>query len=174
MGIAMSRMIKPLVLLPILAALALGTTQIHAADSSEVKKCLSLPDCVIMDGESGGGEESQDEGTETDWEPYAKKMLRRIRQNWNPPEAARRGTPGQAKVRFYVEPNGELACVEIKEFEGPPEFAAAAQAAVCKSTPFKPFPEAIGRAGPEGVTITFFFNTKDHGSGFSFGINPKD
>jgi TonB family protein len=174
MGIAMSRLIKPLVLFPVLAALALGNTQIYAADSSEVEKCLSLPDCTIMDGESGGREESQDESAESDWEPYAKKMLRKIRRNWIPPDAARKGRAGQAKIRFYIEPGGELACVEIKEFEGPPEFAAAAQAAVCKSTPFKPFPTASGSSSPEGVTITFFYNMKDHGSGFSFGISPKE
>ena len=132
----MSRLLKPPVLLSLLTALVLGTTQNYAVGSQEAVDCISMPSCASFDAASAEAE-SKEEETEFNWEPYAKKMLKKIRRNWIPPVAARKGTPGQAKVRFYIEPEGGLACINIVGFEGPPEFAAAAQAAVCKSTPFE-------------------------------------
>lgn len=169
----MSRPLNPLVLLSLSTALALGTTPNDAAGSQKAVDCISLPSCESADAASAEAE-SKEEEAEFNWKPYAKKMLRKIRRNWIPPAAARKGTPGKAKVRFHIEPEGGLACIDIVGFEGPPEFAAAAQAAVCRSTPFKPFPVASGSPGPEGVTITFLYNMKKHGPGFSFGISSKE
>jgi len=94
-----------------------------------------------------------------DWGPYAAKMLRAIRRNWQIPEIARLGVSGVVRIRFFIERNGEVTGLTITDESGKPPMDFAARDAIADSSPFDPLPADLAGVDREGVTITFFYNT---------------
>lgn len=95
-----------------------------------------------------------------DWGPYARAMLAKIRRNWLIPELARLGVTGIVKVRYYIQPDGTVSGLQIMDESGKPPMDFAARDAIARSSPFAPLPKDLGDGHAEGVTITFFYNTK--------------
>ncbi|MEE4273275.1 MAG: TonB family protein [Thermoanaerobaculales bacterium] len=93
-----------------------------------------------------------------DWGPYAKSMLAKVRRHWRIPEIARMGVEGVVKVRFYIELDGTITGVRIMDESGKPPMDFAARDAIADCLNFDPLPAGLGLNGPEGVTITFFYN----------------
>jgi TonB family protein len=93
-----------------------------------------------------------------DWGPYAKSMLAKVRRHWQIPEIARMGVEGIVKVRFYIELDGTITGVRILDESGKPPMDFAARDAIADCINFEPLPAGLGLDGPEGVTITFFYN----------------
>ena len=94
-----------------------------------------------------------------DWGPYAKMMLAKIRRNWNIPTLARMGVPGRVRIRFFIESDGTVTGMQILDESGKPPMDFAARDAIGLSSPFNPLPPEL-RSDREGVTITFFYNSK--------------
>lgn len=94
-----------------------------------------------------------------DWGPYAKIMLAKIRRHWNIPTLARMGVPGRVRIRFFIESDGTVTGLQILDESGKPPMDFAARDAIALSSPFRPLPPEL-RSDREGVTITFFYNTK--------------
>jgi protein TonB len=95
-----------------------------------------------------------------DWGPYAKKMLRKIRMNWQIPEIARLGVDGVVKIRFFIERNGAVTGLQILDESGKPPMDFAARDAIGDSSPFDPLPGDLTGVEREGITITFYYNTR--------------
>lgn len=95
-----------------------------------------------------------------DWGPYARAMLAKIRRNWLIPELARLGVTGVVKIRFYIQPDGTVTGLQILDESGKPPMDFAARDAIAHSSPFAPLPADLGATSGEGVTITFFYNTR--------------
>lgn len=93
-----------------------------------------------------------------DWGPYAKSMLAKVRRHWRIPEIAMMGVDGIVKVRFYIELDGTVTGVRIMDESGKPPMDFAARDAIADCINFDPLPAGLGVNGPEGVTITFFYN----------------
>jgi len=95
-----------------------------------------------------------------DWGPYAAAMLRKIRRNWEIPEIARLGVSGVVKIRFYIEKDGSVSGLRIVDESGKPPMDFAARDAIAHASPFKPLPSDLTGVDREGVTITFYYNTR--------------
>jgi TonB family protein len=95
-----------------------------------------------------------------DWGPYAAEMLRRIRYHWAIPEVAEMGVPGVVRIHFFIERDGRVTGVEIERESGHPPMDFAARDAILNASPLPPLPADLGGTFHEGVTITFYYNTK--------------
>ncbi|MGD1147778.1 MAG: energy transducer TonB [Thermoanaerobaculaceae bacterium] len=95
-----------------------------------------------------------------DWGPYAAEMLRRIRYHWDIPEVAQMGVPGVVRVRFFIERDGRVTGLEILSESGHPPMDFAARDAILNASPLPPLPDDLGGVFHEGVTITFYYNTR--------------
>ncbi len=95
-----------------------------------------------------------------DWGPYAAEMLRRIRYHWDIPEIAEMGVPGVVRIHFFIERDGRVTGVEIQRESGRPPMDFAARDAILNASPLPPLPDDLGGVFHEGVTITFYYNTK--------------
>jgi TonB family protein len=95
-----------------------------------------------------------------DWGPYAAEMLRRIRYHWDIPEIAEMGVPGVVRIHFYIERDGRVTGLEIERVSGHPPLDFAARDAILNASPLPPLPEDLGGTFHEGVTITFYYNTR--------------
>jgi len=97
-----------------------------------------------------------------DWGPYAKRMLARIRREWyaRMPDIARLGVPGVVRIRFFIERNGEVTGLQITSESGKPPMDLAARDAIAASSAFDPLPSDLTGIEREGVTITFFYNSR--------------
>jgi len=95
-----------------------------------------------------------------DWGPYAKKMLAKIRAHWRIPEIAQLGVPGVVRIRFYIERDGTMTSLAILNESGKPPMDFAARDAIGGAAPFDPLPSDLTGVDREGVTITFFYNTR--------------
>ena len=95
-----------------------------------------------------------------DWGPYAAAMLRKIRRNWEIPEIARLGVSGVVTIRFYIERDGSVSGLRIVSESGKPPMDFAARDAIANSSPFDPLPTDLTGVDREGVTITFYYNTR--------------
>ena len=142
--------------LAVLTGASLLLTSCNTAERGE-NACLKIPRCPESNlQDRGTGDRSAQ--VDFDWEAYAKQMLKKIRRNWVIPEAALFGAAGSAKVRFMIEPTGQLACVGVLDLDGDQDLALEAKNAVCRSAPFDPLPVDRIEEGEEGVTITFYYN----------------
>jgi protein TonB len=95
-----------------------------------------------------------------DWGPYAKAMLAKIRRHWRIPEIARLGVEGVVRIRFFIERDGTVTGLQIMSESGKPPMDFAARDAISDSSPFDPLPSDLTGVDREGVTITFFYNTR--------------
>jgi len=95
-----------------------------------------------------------------DWGPYAAAMLRKIRANWRIPEIARLGVEGVVKIRFFIERDGTVTSLRIVDESGKPPMDFAARDAIAVSSAFRPLPADLTGVEREGVTITFYYNTR--------------
>jgi len=95
-----------------------------------------------------------------EWGPYAREMLRRIRYHWIIPEIAQLGVAGVTRVHFFIERNGTVSGAEILWESGHPPMDFAARDAILNASPLPPLPEDLTGVDREGVTITFYYNTK--------------
>jgi len=95
-----------------------------------------------------------------DWGPYAKKMLAKIRAHWRIPEIAQLGVPGVVRIRFFIERDGTMTGLAILNESGKPPMDFAARDAIGGASPFDPLPSDLTGVDREGVTITFFYNTR--------------
>ncbi len=95
-----------------------------------------------------------------DWGPYAKKMLAKIRAHWRIPEIAQLGVQGVVRIRFYIERDGTMTGLAILNESGKPPMDFAARDAIGGAAPFDPLPSDLAGVDREGVTITFFYNTR--------------
>jgi len=100
-----------------------------------------------------------------DWGPYAKLMLAKIRRNWRIPEIAQLGVAGRVRIRFFIESDGSVTGLRITDESGKPPMDFAARDAIADSSPFNPLPPDLAGVTREGVTITFFYNSKPHRKG---------
>jgi TonB family protein len=98
-----------------------------------------------------------------EWGPYAAKMLRAIRRNWQIPEIARLGVSGVVRIRFFIERSGEVTGLVITDESGRPPMDFAARDAIVDSSPFDPLPGDLIGVDREGVTITFYYNARPPG-----------
>jgi protein TonB len=98
-----------------------------------------------------------------EWGPYAAKMLRAIRRNWQIPEIARLGVSGVVRIRFFIERSGEVTGLVITDESGRPPMDFAARDAIVDSSPFDPLPADLIGVDREGVTITFYYNARPPG-----------
>ena len=98
-----------------------------------------------------------------EWGPYAAKMLRAIRRNWQIPEIARLGVSGVVRIRFFIERSGEVTGLVITDESGRPPMDFAARDAIADSSPFDPLPADLIGVEREGVTITFYYNARPPG-----------
>ena len=69
------------------------------------------------------------------------------------------GVSGIVKVRFYIETDGTITGVRIIDESGKPPMDFAARDAIADCLNFEPLPAGLGLRGPEGVTITFLYNS---------------
>jgi TonB family protein len=102
-----------------------------------------------------------------DWGPYAAEMLRRIRYHWEIPEIARLGVPGVTRIHFYIGKTGSVSDLEILMDAEHPPMTFAARDAIQDASPLPPLPADL-HSDREGVTITFYYNTRppdDDGGG---------
>jgi len=101
-----------------------------------------------------------------DWGPYAAEMLRRIRYHWQIPEIAMLGVPGVTRIHFFIGRNGGVSDVEILMDAEHPPMTFAARDAILDASPLPPLPADL-HSEREGVTITFYYNTRppDDGGG---------
>lgn len=95
-----------------------------------------------------------------DWGPYAKMMLAKIRRNWDIPAIARMGVSGAVRIRFYIERDGTVTGLQITDESGKPPMDNAARNAILDSSAFRPLPADLIGVDREGVTITFFYNSR--------------
>ncbi len=95
-----------------------------------------------------------------DWGPYAKAMLAKIRRHWRIPEIAMLGVQGVVKVRFFIERDGTISGLQILDESGKPPMDFAARDAIRDASPFEPLPVDLSGVDREGVTITFFYNSR--------------
>ncbi|HVN75024.1 MAG TPA: energy transducer TonB [Thermoanaerobaculaceae bacterium] len=95
-----------------------------------------------------------------DWGPYAAEMLRRIKYHWDIPEIAQMGVPGVVRIHFFIERDGRVTGLEIQRESGRPPMDFAARDAILNASPLPPLPDDLGGVFHEGVTITFYYNTK--------------
>ena len=95
-----------------------------------------------------------------DWGPYAAEMLRRIRYHWDIPEIAQMGVPGVVRIHFFIERDGRVTGLEIQSVSSHPPLDFAARDAILNASPLPPLPADLGGVFHEGVTITFYYNTK--------------
>jgi TonB family protein len=102
-----------------------------------------------------------------DWGPYAKAMLAKIRRHWRIPEIALLGVQGVVKVRFFIERDGTVSGVQILDESGKPPMDFAARDAIKDASPFEPLPGDLSGVDREGVTITFFYNSRPPNRGGS-------
>ncbi len=100
-----------------------------------------------------------------DWGPYARRMLAKIRSNWRIPEIARLGVDGVVRIRFFIERGGAVTGLQIMDESGKPPMDFAARDAIGDSSPFDPLPSDLTGVEREGVTITFYYNTRPPGRG---------
>lgn len=98
-----------------------------------------------------------------EWGPYAAKMLRAIRRNWQIPEIARLGVSGVVRIRFFIERDGRVTGLTITDESGRPPMDFAARDAIADSSPFDPLPADLIGVDREGVTITFYYNARPPG-----------
>ena len=101
----------------------------------------------------------------SDWGPYAKAMLAKIRRHWRIPEIARLGVQGVVKIRFFIERDGTVTGLQIMDESGKPPMDFAARDAILDSSAFEPLPADLLGVEREGVTITFLYNTGRPGRG---------
>jgi len=94
-----------------------------------------------------------------DWGPYAAEMLRRIRYHWRIPEIAMLGVPGITRIHFFIEKNGAVSGVEILRDAEHPPMTFAARDAILDASPLPALPADLN-SEREGVTITFYYNTR--------------
>jgi hypothetical protein len=94
-----------------------------------------------------------------DWGPYAAEMLRRIRYHWRIPEIAMLGVPGVTRLHFFIEKTGAVSGVEILMDAEHPPMTFAARDAIIDASPLPPLPADL-HSEREGVTITFYYNTR--------------
>ena len=94
-----------------------------------------------------------------DWGPYAAEMLRRIRYHWRIPEIAMLGVAGVTRVHFFIDRNGAVSGLEILMDAQHPPMTFAARDAILDASPLPPLPADLG-SEREGVTITFYYNTR--------------
>jgi len=134
---------------------------------------LPPPGAAPMPPDIGGLDQSPDRGggqvdTGTlsfdtrwyDWGPYAAKMLRKIRRNWEIPEIAKLGVSGVVKIRFFIEKDGSVSGLRIVDESGKPPMDFSARDAIANASPFEPLPSDLTGVDREGVTITFYYNTR--------------
>ncbi len=95
-----------------------------------------------------------------DWGPYAAAMLRKIRRNWMIPEIAKLGVQGVVKVRFFIERDGTVSGLRIVDESGKPPMDFSARDAIASSSAFDPLPSDLTGVDREGITITFYYNTR--------------
>lgn len=95
-----------------------------------------------------------------DWGPYAKMMLAKIRRNWDIPAIARMGVSGAVRIRFFIERDGTVTGLRIADESGKPPMDNAARNAILHSSAFRPLPADLVGVDREGVTITFFYNSR--------------
>lgn len=95
-----------------------------------------------------------------DWGPYAKLMLAKIRRNWRIPEIAQLGVAGRVRIRFFIEADGSVSSLRITDESGKPPMDNSARNAISHSSPFNPLPPDLSGVEREGVTITFFYNSR--------------
>ena len=95
-----------------------------------------------------------------DWGPYAAAMLRKIRRNWEIPEIAKLGVSGVVRIRFYIEKDGSVSGLRIVDESGKPPMDFSARDAIANASPFQPLPSDLTGVDREGVTITFYYNTR--------------
>jgi outer membrane biosynthesis protein TonB len=94
-----------------------------------------------------------------DWGPYAAEMLRRIRYHWRIPEIAMLGVGGVTRIHFFIDKNGAVSGLEILMDAQHPPMTFAARDAILDASPLPPLPSDLG-SEREGVTITFYYNTR--------------
>jgi protein TonB len=87
-------------------------------------------------------------------------MLAKIRRHWRIPEIARLGVQGVVKIRFFIERDGTVTGLQIVDESGKPPMDFAARDAIFGSSPFEPLPSDLTGVDREGVTITFFYNSR--------------
>lgn len=95
-----------------------------------------------------------------DWGPYAAAMLRKIRRHWKIPEIAMLGVEGMVKIRFFIERDGTVTGLRIIQESGKPPMDFAARDAIADSSRFEPLPGDLTGIEREGVTISFYYNTR--------------
>jgi outer membrane biosynthesis protein TonB len=94
-----------------------------------------------------------------DWGPYAAEMLRRIRYHWRIPEIAMLGVAGVTRIHFFIGKNGAVSGLEVLMDAQHPPMTFAARDAILDASPLPPLPADLG-SEREGVTITFYYNTR--------------
>jgi outer membrane biosynthesis protein TonB len=94
-----------------------------------------------------------------DWGPYAAEMLRRIRYHWQIPEIARLGVLGVTRIHFYIAKTGAVSDLEVLMDAEHPPMTFAARDAILDASPLPPLPADL-HSEREGVTITFYYNTR--------------
>jgi protein TonB len=70
------------------------------------------------------------------------------------------GVPGVVRIHFFIERDGRVTGVEIERESGHPPLDFAARDAILNASPLPPLPADLGGTFHEGVTITFYYNTK--------------
>jgi len=86
--------------------------------------------------------------------------LAKIRAHWRIPEIAQLGVQGVVRIRFYIERDGTMTGLAILNESGKPPMDFAARDAIGGAAPFDPLPSDLTGVDREGVTITFFYNTR--------------
>jgi outer membrane biosynthesis protein TonB len=94
-----------------------------------------------------------------DWGPYAAEMLRRIRYHWRIPEIAMLGVAGVTRIHFFIGKNGAVDGLEVLMDAQHPPMTFAARDAILDASPLPPLPADLA-SDREGVTITFYYNTR--------------
>ena len=155
-----------------------GEDETDQEPAPAVEPRITLPQkesWMLPPGEGGLPEDPSRAGGEVDegglsfdtqwyeWGPYAAKMLRAIRRNWQIPEIARLGVSGVVRIRFFIERSGEVTGLVITDESSRPPMDFAARDAIVDSSPFDPLPADLIGVDREGVTITFYYNARPPG-----------
>jgi TonB family protein len=101
---------------------------------------------------SGVGIEAEGDGGDAPW--YWTTLRDKIAGAWRPPAGIGRSGEVRVRVRFVLQPNGDVGSIEVRESSRVGLYDRSAMSAVFDARPFPPLPPELG-AEPFGVTLTF-------------------
>jgi TonB family protein len=146
------------VLLSVLSGL-MGSHQFSGFPALPHTPSIQWPQGFLTPGGPAASNDSEDAVAQPDFGPYIADLQRRIRGNWNPPQADQNK---RVVAMFKVDRQGNLTGAYIQQSSGSDQADKAALSAIRASAPFPALP-----AGFHGrdIDVQFIFDYEIYGKG---------